>query len=421
MTLLHKARAFWYNNRPGVFSIGSTKIGRRAFQAFGGPSGELRDCEICQRSEWLSRVTRENHFKPHKCPTADVCKERCEKQGDPLWEHWHQDFTYMYRVDNSLNAPKCAFLVTQLTKARFSDRICDQGVINFKRQLAQACQVDMIRAVKKGMGNKYDFMLMMCRPGYRFKRPDIPIIMYAHDLWKQHGKLQETLNRVQPDYFLTPFPSSWIHKYKLPSHTKVRFYCFSASQFFTRPNLSKDKEKMLILAGTINAKIYSPRKKLYDFVETAVGDRATLWKNVGHIRNFHTGPAKTDKLRYLGWWSALLGEHKYAMFGAIADNPQPVFIKHYELLGSGAVPIFPVSPDFKYLGIEPMVHYIPLRTVTTGSDKLHHFFSHYPEYRRIAVNAVKWHKKNADRLLFDRFEDVIIEATSAKYPRRRTR
>lgn len=419
MSLLHEARQFWYNNTPGAFRLGRAKINRRQFQVYGGPSGELRDCKICQRSEWLSRVMRQNKFEKHKCPTASVAEERCEKQGDLLWENWHQDFTYAYRTDASLAAPRCAFLITKLAKSRFSNHICDQGVINLRRQLAQACQVDLITNVSRDM-SKYDFMFMMCRPGYIFRRPDIPIVMYAHDLWKQHDELQRTIDHVRPDYFLTPFPSSWTSKYKLPPRTKVRFYCLSASQFFTRPNLVRGKTKEIILAGTINPAIYAPRKKLHDYIKSAAGEkRVTFWRNVGHIRNRHTGPAKVGKLRYLGWWSALLGEHKYAMFGEIADSPQPTFFKHYELLGSGAVPIFPVSPDFHYLGIKPMVHYVPLRTITGGSDKLRHILSHYPEYRRIAVNAVRWHKRNSHRMLFDRFEDLVVEVTGAKYPRRR--
>ena len=42
----------------------------------------------------------------------------------------------------------------------------------------------------------------------------------------------------------------------------------------------------------------------------------------------------------------------------------------------------------------------------------------YDSYRYIAENAVKWHQENADRLLFDGFEDVVQAVTRGRYPRR---
>lgn len=418
MSLLHRAREFWYNNTPGSMSVSGLEISRANMQTFGGPAVDLKRCEACQSSEWVSRVAQANRFEPHVCDTAEVAELRCSRQGDDLWPHWHQDFTYGFMVTPGLGAPACAFLLGESEKQRMLLRSCDQSIINLRRSLAQSCQTDMIVGPSVDW-SKYDFALAICRPGLRFNRPDIPLVLYGHDLWKRSNELQAVIQNLQPDYFLTPFPTSWRSKYKFPAHTKIRFYCLAASSFLTKTNLGA-KSKNLILTGTTGGAIYRPRKILLDYVEANASEKqTTLWRNVGHIRNEHTGPARDGDRRYLTHFSALLGGHQYAAFGEIDDEIQPVFNKHWEYLGSGAVPIFPVSPDFSYLGIEEMVHYIPLRTfLSGGADFFRHLFSHYPEYKPIAINAAAWYKENADRMLFSGFESFVAEVTGSAYPRR---
>lgn len=93
-------------------------------------------------------------------------------------------------------------------------------------------------------------------------------------------------------------------------------------------------------------------------------------------------------------------------------------MKYYELLGSGAIPFLPECPDLARLGIEPGVHYIPLSEIEGDNERAVHYLDNYVHHHHIAVNAVAWHRENADSMLFDGFEKLIMEATGNRYPRR---
>jgi len=120
----------------------------------------------------------------------------------------------------------------------------------------------------------------------------------------------------------------------------------------------------------------------------------------------------------LNKWNEYLGTAKYVIFGAMNVRPQFIVRKHYECLASGAVPIMPESHDFDFLGIEPMVHYIPLRRVIENNDYLAHLLKHYNLFKQIGMNAAEWHVQRADGLIFGGFEDVVREITKERYPRR---
>jgi len=121
---------------------------------------------------------------------------------------------------------------------------------------------------------------------------------------------------------------------------------------------------------------------------------------------------------YANAWSEFLGSARYVVFAGIAEEPQAVFFKYYEVLGSGAIPIMPNAPDLKLLGVEPWIHFIPLDSVWKNNTQMQFYLSHYDEYKHIAESAVRWHQENADKLLFDGIEDLVQEITNGKYPRR---
>jgi hypothetical protein len=73
------------------------------------------------------------------------------------------------------------------------------------------------------------------------------------------------------------------------------------------------------------------------------------------------------------------------------------------------------------LGVKPWVHYIPLSEVWQRNARLMELLAAYDSYRYRAVNAVCWYQANADRLLFETFEDLIQQVTGGKYPRRLVR
>jgi len=92
--------------------------------------------------------------------------------------------------------------------------------------------------------------------------------------------------------------------------------------------------------------------------------------------------------------------------------------KYYEVLGSGAIPIFPEVPDLKLLGIKPFEHYIPLSEIEGDNNKLAHFLSHYDDFRYIADKAVKWYKEASNKMIFENFEELIGKITNYNYSKR---
>ncbi|MDO8601463.1 MAG: hypothetical protein Q7R46_02130, partial [bacterium] len=260
----------------------------------------------------------------------------------------------------------------------------------------------------------------------KFKRPNIPILMYGHDCWPVTNKgFQWVIDWVQPDIFLSSCLSCWQDYYKFPAKTKFVFYPFFDSLFFARPNLNEKKFDLLII-GAQTAALYNPRiilnRQLEEFSKKHADYQIELSKLAGSGNVFRGGgvvkeDAETGlEMCFLNKWSEYLGSSKYVIFGR-TEYPF-VTGKHYETLGSGAIPIFPEVPDLKYLGIEPFKHYIPLSEVEGNNEKLAYYLDNYGKYRFIAENAVKWYKENSDRLIFNNFEDTIREITNYKYPKR---
>lgn len=437
-------REFWYNNVPGAFRVGRHSITRRQIQVYGGPSPTFSRCETCQESEWLSRVFQKN-FSPasHKCATSTACRGLCSKQGDELWTHYHQNFYHAVGIDPTLDAPKCLCLFrtgSMRLYPRYFKISCDQWMINLRRQLAQACQIEVVKTLEGMQLEDYDF-LFTANDGAKFeelqRRIPIPIVMYGHDMWK--GKHQEVLNTVKPEFLLTPFPTSWRKNFRIPRSTKVVFYPLSASQFFTRPDLSRKKPIRLLVIGVASGArdgIYAPRIELSEQLVELKGQLANSGKKfhivhshlAGCLRSAWDGPTRRDgkneAINYLNMWSKYLGSADFVIFGGCGRDSagrsakDMLLIKYYECLGSGAIPIVPVVPDLKRLGLKPMVHYIPLSTVWKKNERLVDILSQPQKFRHIAKAAVKWHKQNADRLLFDGFENLIQLVTKRQYPRR---
>jgi len=423
-SLKDEVRSFWYNNVPGSIH----GVSRQEIQLYGGPSNKYDGCEMCQRSEWFSRIYQKNTFEEHKCGTSVECKGVCALQGKEEWVHRHHDFTFSLGIDQGLPAPKCLFLFPYAPEgevhARFTSIGCDHWMLNLRRQLAQTCQVG-IRGPRPTDCNEFDFALVFNHPrATDFTRPDIPIVMYGHDLRKDHG----FIDHLRPDYLLTPCPTAWPQVNKFPEKTKVRFYCQSPSEYFTRTNLDI-KHIDLLATGTIHGSTYRFR----DALNTQLSALPSKYivrcsNNLGMFSAHCSGETQTENwdgtidtdisYHYLNAYSALLGSAKFVIFGHLAGEHQLVLAKHYECLGSGAIPIMPGSPDLHLLGVEPMVHYIPLEFVWEDNTQLEYYLSNYEDFRYIAFNAAGWHRENVDRMLFDDFENFVQEVTDHKYPRR---
>ena len=420
--LLKDARWFWYQNVPGDFGLEGEAITRADIQVHGGPDPDLDGCLICQRSEWLSRVRQRDMFEPHECPMANGCRKQCRVQGNPDWAHRHQNHLFAVGCQEELNAPKCLCLFRSSGKAklypRYFSRTGDSWMAVLRRQLAQTCQVDVVQSVKGIDWSQYDlFIFMNTGDDWVFDRPPIPILMYVHDCWI--GAFQKVIDRFKPEYIFTPNPTMLTNNYQVDKRSKVFFYPVAPSMFFSRPNLGK-KQIGLLAAGSLNSHLYEPRRQLDKQLKQLPSKFMVAFAHThGAQRNRHGGPTRAGGLRFLNRWSELLGSAKFVIFASFSDKRfQPVFMKHYEVLASGAVPILPASPDLFRLGIKPMVHYIPLEKVWGNNKALANFLSHYDKYRPIAVRAVRWAKENMDRMLFDGFEDMIREVTDNLYSRR---
>jgi len=420
--MIPSVRKFWYNNEPGTFEVDGHPITRQQIQVYGGPSPDFA-CSLCQRCEWLSRVWQKKVFKSHDCPTAGICESRCEKQGNELWTHYHQDFGFSISCNPSLNSPKCLALFPRDSKPRLWQRYwghsCDWWMGNLRRALAQACQVEIAPDLSNVDWDKYDFLLMYnCAGNPIFPKPPIPIVMGGEDMYK--GDLQEQLDRLRPEIFLTSCPTTWKKLFRFAPETEIAFWPQAMPQFFTRPNLGR-KDFDLLSVGSP----YAPRMRLYEQIKPLAGTyKIGFWHEHGYYRNAYDGPVAEFKdgqciRRYLNAWSAFLGNARYVAFGPPEEPYQDIMVaKVGEVLGSGAVPILPESPDMAYLGIEPFVHYIPLSEIWENNDNLVYYLTSYPAYQYIAINAVDWHREHVDKMLFDGFEDVVQNVTGHKYPRR---
>jgi hypothetical protein len=430
--LMRRVRYFWFNNIPGTFSLWGHEITRHLISIYGGPNTRFNSCEICQATEWLSRLKQKNISPPkHSCSVSQGREFLCERQGDEMWTLYHQCFWFAHDITPELNAPKCLWYLEDEPYAqllwRWGNYDCDQWMINLRRQFGCNCQIKTTTNLNNIENwSEYDFLFLMNTSTLsNIERPNIPVVMYGHDLWRKDAGYQKGIDMLTPDYFLTPFPTPWKSSYKFPAHTKIQFYPVSASQFFTRPNLNGPKQYDLLVLGALGRPVYKPRREFSEQVREIKGDYRIKYSHLqGCKRVRHIGPVEFEgrktKIRFLNKWSEYLGSAKFVVFGPIEGpmNRQAVFIKHYECLGSGAIPILPEAPDMKLLGLKPMVHYIPFSHVQGDNERLEYYLQHYNKYKRIAKNAVNWHKKNADKLLFGGFQDFIQEVTNNKYPPR---
>lgn len=421
--LLQQMREFWYNNEPGPFMLGKNPITRKQIQVYGGPAPSLNACPTCQGLEWLSRIRQQNRFQDHTCPTAvkQDCRTLCSKQGDDLWTNYHQNFWYANGCDPEINAPRaCLFLSYAGLYNRYLTPNCCAWVLSLRRALAQVGTVEPHQPGGKVNWDDYDWVWMMAK-GYRHREPlPIPIVMYGDDT--NHGNIQEMLD-MEPDVLLTPYPSAWRDNFSISNKTRVVFGCRTASSFFTRPNLD-DKKYDLLVIGALRHSIYVPRNELTAQIKPLAEKYAIEFSHrFGWICSQHLGPVQYEEgqetVNYLNKWAEFLSSARYVVFGPTAGIAKEyVTIKVYECLGSGAIPILPEVKDFELLGIEPMVHYIPLSQVWQNNARLEELLNNYDKYKYIAENAVQWHEENVDRMLFDDFEDLVQELTGKRYPRR---
>lgn len=431
--MINRVRQWWYNNEPGSLTIKDKTFTKQLVHTYGGPNPEFNGCEICQWSEWLSRVDQFYAYHPHNCPTSKVCKELCEKQGNDLWTNVHQDFRFSIGCDPTLNVPKgVAVFMNEITAELWqvwNGRRCEQLMPRLRRQFAQACMIDVYPSMYGIDWEKYDFLFLM-NIGVNLPfvdQPPIPIIMYAHDIWDQaqqiSGEFQMRLNHYHPEYLLTPYPTVWTQQFKISDGTQMRFYPQFDGTFFARPNLGAKALDLLVI-GFTGMHHYTPR---LEFMQQ-VGPLQCQF-NIGFSTNFgsnswtHSGPVEfvgtEGKTRYLNKYSEHLGTAAYVAFGPCAGAAKEMLLmKYYECLGSGAIPILPEVEDLKLLGVQPMIHYIPLSHVWQNNGRLAYYLSHYQDYHYIAENAVLWYKGCADTMLYDWFEDLVREATGYKYPKR---
>jgi len=422
--LVEKARQFWYNNESD-FMLRGNNVTREKVAIYGGPSRDFPRCQTCIESEWLSRLTQSNQFKPHSgCPTSGECEQRCEKQGDDRYTQCHQDFSFSIGCDSGLDAPRCVRVLSDRWYRNYTQKGGSHVTLNKRRALAQAAQVDVFKLSEWNSidFSKYDFLYMNnSRTMPLLPRPNIPILMYGHDHWK--GNPQETLDHYKPDFFITPFFTCWQRNMRIPENTQVELYAISASNFFTRPNLDKPKKSLDLLCIGAMSKgptgPYGPRLILHDQIKSL----SKKYK-VEHSHKAQFGFAKHDQPlsatnTFLNAYSEHLGRAKFVIFAPCQGQAKDaLLIKYYEVLGCGAIPIMPIIPDLAKLGIEPNIHYLPFKRVQDDMRKLALYLDQYDRHFHIAQNAVRWHQENADTLLFDRFEDIVRKLTNEKYPQR---
>ena len=430
--MINHARQWWYNNEPGSLTIKDKTFTKQMVHTYGGPNPDFNGCEICQYSEWLSRVDQFYAYQPHSCPTSNACKELCEKQGSDLWTNYHQDFRFCITYNPNLSAPKCIAVFLNEKTAElwqvWNGHSCEQFMPRLRRQLS-TCQLD-VRSSFNGIDwSLYDFAFFMNTGASLplIDRPPMPIIMYGHDIWDDaqqiSGEIQMRLNHYRPSYLLTPYPTVWKTQFHIPNETTVKFYPQFDGTFFARPNLGSKKLDLLVI-GTATMHHYTPRRELMaQIAPLKASFKIEFSTNFGSNSWKHNGPVeyngKEGLTRYLNKWSEYLGTAIYVAFGPCAGAAKEMLLmKYYECLGSGAIPIMPEVEDLKLLGVQPMIHYIPLSHVWQNNDRLDYYLRHHQDYHYIAENAVQWYKGCADTMLYGWFEDLVQEATGNKYPRR---
>lgn len=421
--LVKNARAFWYSNTPGYFNLGNEKISREDIFIYGCPNPRFT-CDTCQKSGWLSRVRQKNLFTPHDCPQAKKCEEICKKHGDDLWTNFHQNFDFSLNCDPDLPAPKCLYLVPKYLYHRFLIPVCDQGKLIGRRRMAAIFQADIMQEPPVNVDwSKYDFLFMFnegVQP--KFKRPDIPVILYGHDFWDTPAGYQWVIDWVRPDVFLTSYPTQWKKHYKFPTNTKILFYPLWPSLFLSRSNLVNKKLDMLVI-GSVASPVYKERLALDSQIKSLAnkyqiefshktGALSSIWEGPTE----YIDPSTKSPVRYLNKWMEYLGSAKYVIFGRMKHDI--LAWKYYETLGSGAIPIFPEVPDLDRLGVKPFEHYIPLSEIEGKNNRLEHFLKNYEKYKPIAENAVTWYKDSENKLLIDDFEEIIRGLTGHKYQKR---
>lgn len=334
------------------------------------------------------------------------------------WSQCHHNYWFALGCDPTLKAPKMAIFFHQRGYAEYFNHGGFHVTINKKRCFAQAAQHDIYLTENFDSVDwtKYDVALIHNRREMDvMKKPPIPVVMFGWDCWK--GNPQAAINYVRPEYLISPSPQLWQNMMKMPG-TKVRLYAASEGNYFTRPNTSP-KSVDLVVLGALSSRFYKPRKELNAQLESLPKRYLRL-----HLHEPNHGMAKPDKPLserngFLNVYINQIGRGRYSVFGPCCGDAEPVMaMKTYECLGSGSVPILPEVSDFKYLGIEPFIHYIPFSEIQNDNKRLMFFLDHYGDYKHIAESAVKWHQENADRLLFDGFENVILEATRGNFEKR---
>lgn len=428
--LLERARAFWYNNEPAI-RMGGLEVTRGEVWTYGGPSPQFNRCPTCQGSEWLSRLLQGNLFEPHGgCPTAGACEALCRKQGDERYTQVHQNHWFLSPCDPKLNAPQCVCVLNDRWYDVFFQPGGSHVTINKRRAFARAFQADMYRFSqwREIDWDRYDLLyLENSRNVPLLPRPDIPILMYGHDHWK--GNPQEALDHYRPDVLLTPFPYLWKRNVRIPGPTetwggtRVELYAAGASTFFTRPNTDPARKAIdLLCIGALSKGPDGPYGPRMAFHEQVLKLPARY--KVGHMHAAQFGYAHPDEplgeaRTMLNAYSERLGQARYVAFAPCQGMAEGgMWIKYYECLGSGAIPIVPEIPDLDLLGVRPGVHYIPYAEVEGNNARLAWYLDHYEEHRHIGEAAAAWHAEHADDLLFGGFERVVRSLTGKRYPAR---
>ncbi len=430
--LVARARRFWFDNERGVLEVAGHAVTRRDIYEYGGPNPHLVH-PVSQRMEWLSRIAQRNLYEPHESPQSEECRVLCERQGDEQWTHQHQNFDFAVGCDPGLRAPRCLCILPSHgsecwvnTYDLFQRPRCDQWMLVLKRRLARSCQIDVVDHPAGTDWSRYDLVFVPnTGRNVRFGRPDVPVVLYGHDMWPEDAGYQWVIDWLEPDILLVTSPSPWRENFRLSQRTRIVFSPFAPSLFFTRSNPDPARKELdLLVIGRTRWSVYAPRVALTDQIRPLAGRYRIEFSHHTGARRFsidggtlHEGA--DGPVRFLNRWSEYLGSARYVVFGRHASRVHRFVLgKHYEALASGAVPIFPEVPDLELLGVRPFEHYIPLSEVEGDNERLAFFLDRYNEFHYIARNAVDWSAANMDRMLFDGFEATVHELTGGCYPRR---